>query len=105
MDNIEMTRSNTGKSFIRQRVEFPSKITSRVILVGNREGHLKMKQQGYVPLRIGDIVVDLFRFKSDFTIKIFEVLKTEKGEDELEEIKETEKMKPIINVAKKMSMK
>ncbi|MGN1302590.1 MAG: hypothetical protein ACI4VO_02950 [Clostridia bacterium] len=105
MDNIEMTRSNTGKSFIRQRVEFPSKMTSRVILVGNREGHLKMKQKEYVPLRNGDIVVDLFRFKGDFTIKIFQFLKTEKGEDELEEIKETEDMQHIISIAKKISEK
>lgn len=105
MCNIEVTRSSTGKRFIRQRAEFPSKITSRVILVGNREGHLKMKQEGYVPLRIGDIVVELFRFKSDFTIKIFRVSKTGKGEEELVEIKENEKMQQMIDLAKKMSIK
>lgn len=105
MCNIEVTRSNTGKSFIRQRAEFSSKITSRVVLVGNREGHLKMKQEGYVPLRNGDIVINLFRYKNDFTIKIFRATKTGEGEEKLKEIKETEDMKKIIDLAKRMSIK
>ncbi len=105
MNNIKVSYDNKGNSFLRQYAEFPSKITSRVVLVGDKRCHIKMKHDGYVPLSMGDIIVDLFRFKDDFTINFFEVTKTEKGEKKFEKIAETENMQNLVKLAKKISNK
>lgn len=93
------------KTFLRQYVDFPTKVTSRIVVVGDKKGKLKTKQEGYVSLSIRDIIIHLFRFKDDFSIRFFRVTTIRNVEENLEEIKENKNMQELIKILKEMSYK